>query len=46
MISYFKELLETLKRIERHLSLLASCVREGHHPHGDRFFLSTKHWND
>lgn len=46
MIRYFKELLETLKKIERHLELLSSCVRKGHHRYGDYTSLSTKHWND
>lgn len=46
MIAYFKDLLATLKRIEAHLATLAACVRVGHHTHGDRTSLSTKHWND
>ena len=46
MINYFKELLATLKKIETHLSLLASCVKTSHRDYGDRVSLSTKHWND
>lgn len=46
MIKYFKELLQTLKQIEKHLETLASCVRTEHHSHGDRSSISTKHWND
>jgi hypothetical protein len=46
MKKYFKELLETLKKIEKHLGKLSSCVREQHHNHGDRVSISTKHWND
>lgn len=46
MLKYFKELLATLKAIEQHLSHLAHCVKVDHHRHGDRYSMSTKHWND
>lgn len=46
MLKYFRELLATLKRIEQHLELLASCVRKDHHGYGDRASISAKHWND
>ena len=46
MLKYFRELLTTLKAIERHLSVLASCVQTSHRGDGDRISLSTKHWND
>jgi hypothetical protein len=46
MVSYFKELLSTLKRIEQHLSTLSSCVRKSDLRYGDRYSISTKHWND
>lgn len=46
IINYFRELLATLQRIERHLARIASTVRSEHHKHGDRHSLSTKHWND
>lgn len=46
VIKYFKELLDTLKKIEKHLALLSACVKSGHHRHGDHYSLSTKHWND
>lgn len=42
---YAKEHAERQKRIEKHLEKLANCVREGHHAHGDRSSISTKHWN-
>lgn len=29
-----------------YLLRLSSCVKEGHHRHGDKASLSTKHWND
>ncbi len=46
MIKYFRDLLLTLKNIEKHLEKLAKCVHEKHHSHGDRMSLSIKHWND
>lgn len=46
MISYFKELLETLKRIEGHLMLIAGTVKSNRRDYGDRSSISTKHWND
>jgi hypothetical protein len=46
MIKYFKDLLETLKKIERHLEKLSKCVKERHHRHGDQASVSTKHWNE
>jgi len=46
MIKYFKELLTTLVKIEKHLEKISKCVAEKHHGHGDRFSISTKHWND
>jgi len=46
MFNYFKELLATLKKIERHLSRLASCVKEDRHGNVDRYSISIKHRND
>lgn len=46
MIRYFKELLDTLKKIERHLDKIAACVKTNAQQHGDRNSLSIKHWND
>lgn len=46
MITYFKEILKTLKQIEKHLALLASCVKRTQRNYGDKISLSTKHWND
>lgn len=46
MFNYFKELLATLKKIERHLSRIANCVKEKNLNHGDRYSISTKHWNE
>ncbi len=46
MIKYFIELLTTLKNIERHLCKLASCVQESRKGFGDRYSISSKHWND
>jgi len=46
MLNCFKELLATLKKIERHLSRLASCVKEDHHHNVDRYSISTKYRND
>lgn len=40
------ETLELLRRIDRNLQRLANCVRESHHTHGDRWSISSKHWND
>ena len=45
MIKYFKELLKTLKQIESHLEKLSNCVVDRRGQHGDRFVISTKHWN-
>lgn len=44
MIAYFRELLTTLKAIERHLSTLAACVKPGRL--GDRGALQTRDYND
>jgi len=46
MINYFKELLETLKKIEVHLGELAKCVRDNRSRHGANYYLNTGHWND
>ena len=46
MIKYFKELLKTLKQIESHLRKISDCVVDRGGKHGDRFTISTKHWND
>ncbi len=46
MLNYFKELLVTLRAIEKHLEHIARCVKVDHHRHGDRYSVSTKHWND
>jgi len=46
MIKYFKDLLQTLKKIEQHLDKISKCVKTDHHGHGDKSSLSTKHWND
>jgi hypothetical protein len=46
IINYFKELLVTLKKIESHLEKLSNCVSSSSRNHGDRFSISTKHWND
>jgi hypothetical protein len=46
MIKYFKELLITLKNIEKHLETIAACVKTNSGGHGDKKSLSVKHWND
>lgn len=46
MFRYFRDLLDTLHRIEKHLEVLASCVRENPRAHGARRYISTGHWND
>lgn len=53
MFKYFKDLLLTLKNIERELNdineklkPLSECVKTNPRRHGDRVSLSTKHWND
>lgn len=46
MITYFKELLTTLKAIEKHLALIASCVRNNGRGYGAKKTLTTSHWND
>lgn len=46
ILNYFKELLETLKKIEKHLELLSSCVKNSSRGYGDSKCISTKHWND
>lgn len=46
VVDYFKELLKTLKEIECHLKKLSDCVVDRSGSHGDRFTISTKHWND
>jgi hypothetical protein len=53
MIKYFKELLLTLKNIERKLNdideklkPLSECVKTNRSDYGDRTSISTRHWND
>lgn len=46
IIAYFRELLETLKRIEIHLRRLAECVQESSRDYGDKRSISVTHWND
>ena len=46
MICYFRDLLTTLHRIERHLETIASSVRNNPRHHGQRHYLSMGHWND
>lgn len=46
MIKYFKELLSVLKSIDKNLKLVIKCVKKDAHSHGDRYSISTKHWND
>lgn len=53
MIKYFKELLTTLKdiaetnrKIEKHLSVLQETVKTNSRGHGARKFMATGHWND
>jgi len=47
MINYFRELLATLKAIEKHLSKLAGCVRKvGHGRSWDKPSITTNNWND
>ena len=45
MIKYFKELLITLKNIEKHLSEIAECVNDAP-KHGIGKTIKTSHWND
>lgn len=44
--SSLKELKETGVSTNKHVLKLSGCVKEGHHRHGDRASISTKHWND
>ena len=46
MLKWFKELLETLKSIDRRLERLERCVKENPRSHGSRHYLSTGHWNE
>jgi len=47
MIAYFKELLQTLKKIEQHLATISKCVREpGGWENNSRPLIITGHWND
>ena len=50
MINYFKELLATIKSIDASLKTLNSncdkVIIKSSKQHGDRYSLSTKHWND
>ena len=46
MINYFKELLRTLKSIEKHLDRISSCVKNSPRDYGDKISISTCHWND
>lgn len=44
MIAYFRDLLATLKRIEEHLALLASCVKKQNRCEGNS--IRQRHYND
>jgi hypothetical protein len=47
-MKYFKELLATLKKIEQHLSVIASCVQKDFvsgHTNAKKPALNTKYWN-
>lgn len=53
MIRYFKELLDTLKSIDKSLKAmekntadLSACVTNNRRDHGRRRYLATGHWND
>jgi hypothetical protein len=49
MIKYFKDVLRTLKAIEKHLDILASTVQKDfkrNHNNGKRPAINTKGWND
>jgi len=46
MIKYFKELLETLKKIEKHLAVLSSCVSSSPTHRSHLTAIRTMHWND
>lgn len=44
MIAYFRDLLATLKAIEAHLALIASCVKKPRRWEGNS--LTTRDYND
>lgn len=53
MIKYFKELLATLKSIDKRLAVieensnrLNQCVKDNSRGYGNRSSISTSHWND
>jgi hypothetical protein len=48
MRNYFKELLQTLKEIEKHLKRLDGCVYDGDEKMGynSKRRIITGHWND
>lgn len=53
MIKYFKDLLSTLKnidknltKIENHQAELAKCVKQNHLGYGDSKSISIRHWTD
>lgn len=39
-------MLELLHNIDYSLQRLANCVKKDHHSHGDKWSISSKHWND
>ena len=46
MIKYFKDLLKTLKNIEKHLEKIGGCVKNNSRRYGSRKYINTGHWND
>ena len=46
MIKYFKELLKTLKSIEKHLGYLRDCVQAPPTHRHHKKYIRTGHWNE
>jgi hypothetical protein len=46
MLKYFRDLLQTLQLIERHLAVIASCAEKDGVHHKRKPALRVAHWND
>jgi uncharacterized protein YdcH (DUF465 family) len=44
--THLNELRKTENSTNEYIYKLSKCVKEEHNYHGDRFSISTKHWND
>ena len=44
--THLNELRKTEQNSNEYLSKISNCVKVNRHGHGDKYSISTKHWND